>query len=245
MTFELQTILTFALGGLLVGLSKGGLGGVAGAMVVPLLSTSMPVAQATGLVLPLLIVGDWFALRIYWREWDMTYLRRMLPGGVAGIALGLLLLTSLPDQALRHLLGIMTLVVAAYKLASDSLAALAYTPRPWHGVLAGGLSGFASALANAGGPPCTAYLLLQKLRPLAFLGTQTLFFAVVNLVKLPGFLTANVIDLPLLGSILWVLPIIPLGVWIGKRILTRLNPKVFERVMLALLVYAGLALLLR
>jgi len=244
MTFELQTIPTFALAALMVGLAKGGLGGVIGAMIVPLLSTTMPVPHAAGIVLPLLIVGDWFALRVYWRQWDMKYLRLMLPGGVTGIALGLLLLTSLPDEALRHLLGVMILIVVSYKLASDSLAALAYTPHAWHGVLAGGLSGFASALANAGGPPCTAYLLLQKMPPLAFLGTQTLFFAVVNLLKLPGFLTANVIDLPLLASVLWVLPIIPVGVWLGKQLLTRLNPKVFERVMLALLTYAGLSLLL-
>jgi len=244
MTFELQTIPTFALAALMVGLAKGGLGGVIGAMIVPLLSTTMPVPHAAGIVLPLLIVGDWFALRVYWRQWDMKYLRLMLPGGVTGIALGLLLLTSLPDEALRHLLGVMILIVVSYKLASDSLAALAYTPHAWHGVLAGGLSGFASALANAGGPPCTAYLLLQKMPPLAFLGTFSLFFAVVNFLKLPGFLTARAIDLPLLGSLLWVLPLIPVGVWLGKRLLTRLNPKAFERLMLVLLTYAGVSLLL-
>jgi hypothetical protein len=50
----------------------------------------------------------------------------------------------------------MTLVVALYKLASDSLTQVTYTPRGWHGILAGWLAAFTSALANAGGPPATA-----------------------------------------------------------------------------------------
>ena len=99
-------------------------------------------------------------------------------------------------------------------------------------------------MANAGGPPVTAYLLLQKLPPLAFIGTQTLFFATINALKLPGFLSANVIDLPRLLSVLWALPIIPLGVWIGKWVILRLNQRVFEWLMLILLVYAGVSLLL-
>lgn len=244
MPIDLKTSLIFALTALLVGLAKGGLGGVVGAMVVPLLSTTMPVLQASGLALSLLLVGDVFALRLYWKQWDMKYLRLMLPAGVIGVVMGLLLLTSLPDQVLRRLLGIMTLVVALYKLASDSLTQVTYTPRGWHGILAGWLAAFTSALANAGGPPATAYLLLQKMPPLAFLGTFSLFFAVVNFLKLPGFLTARAIDLSLLGSLLWVLPLIPVGVWLGKRLLTRLNPKAFERLMLVLLTYAGLSLLL-
>jgi uncharacterized membrane protein YfcA len=79
---------------------------------------------------------------------------------------------------------------------------------------------------------------------LACLGTFSLFFAVGNFLKLPGFLPARASDLPLLGRLLWVLPLIPVGVWLGKRLLTRLNPKAFERLMLVLLTYAGVSLLL-
>ena len=240
---DLQAIAVVAAAALIVGLAKGGLGGVVGALLVPVLSTIMPISQAIGVALPLLLVGDVFALRAYWRTWDLKYIRLMLPGAVVGIAMGILLLTALSDDTLRRVLGIFTLVVAAYKFASDSLSALAYSPRPWHGVLAGWLAGGASALANAGGPPVTAYLLLQKMPPLAFVGTQTLFFATINTLKLPGFLSAQVIDLPRLLSVLWALPIIPLGVWLGKQIITRLNQRTFERLMLVLLVYAGLTLL--
>ena len=76
-----------------------------------------------------------------------------------------------------------------FKIASDRLASLAYQPRKWHGYFAGWASGFGSTLANVGAPPFTAYLLLQpKMTPRRFVGTTTLFFAVMNLTKVPGFI---------------------------------------------------------
>ena len=236
--------LVIILAALMVGLIKGGLGPVPGALLVPLLSTTMRVSEAVALTLPLLIVGDLFALPVYWRQWDSRMVRLMLPAAVGGIVMGLALLTTLPDDTLRRVLGAFTLLVAGYKLASDSIATLSYAPRDWHGWLAGWGSGFGSALANAGAPPITAYLLLQKVTPTVFIATTVLFFFVVNLIKLPAFLATNVVSIDQLLSIVWALPLIPVGVLAGRRVVQRLNPRLFERLMLVLLVWAGLTLLL-
>lgn len=240
----MESPLAIALAGLLIGLSKGGLGGsVAGAFILPLLSQSMPVPAAVGITLPLLMFADVFAVRFYWREWDMHHIRLLLPVAVIGIVMGTFLLATLPNDILKRMLGVFTLAVIAYKLGSDSLRTLAYEPRNWHGYLAGWASGFGSALANIGGPPITAYLLLQKLNPTNFVGTFTLFFAVVNWLKVPGFLLTNVIQPERLVSIAWALPIIPFGVWIGRRVIGWINPKVFDWLMTILLLWAGLSLL--
>jgi uncharacterized membrane protein YfcA len=228
---------------LFVGLVKGGLGPVAGALIVPLLSTSMPVTRAVGLTLPLLLVGDWIALPVYWRKWDAQELRLLIPGGVFGVLTGLVLLTTLSDNALRHVLGAFTLIVAGYKLASDSLTSLEYTPRRWHGILAGWGSGFGSALANVGAPPITAYLLLRRLTPTIFIGTTVIFFLVMNALKLPLYLATDVIKADQVVDILWALPLIPLGVWGGKRFVEWIDPKKFERLMLVALIGTGIALL--
>lgn len=241
----MNTNLTLLLAALLLGLSKGGLGGpVPGALVAPLLSSAMPVSQAVGLTLPLFMLGDAFALPVYWRKWEARHIRLMLPAAVVGIVMGILLLATLPDLVLRRLLGLFSLVAVLYKLASDSLPRLAYQPRDWHGYLAGWASGFSSALANAGAPPFTAYLLLQRVTPTAFIGTSILFFALVNLVKLPGFLAAHVLDLRQLLEVAWVVPVIPLGVWLGRRALLWIDAQTFERFMLFLLFLAALSLLL-
>ncbi len=229
---------------LLIGLSKGGLGGpIPVALTTPLLSAVMPVSQAVNLVLPLLIFADVFALWAYWRDWDMYYIRLMLPAAVLGVALGLLLLTTLPDLWLRRLLGLFTLVVIVYKIGSSRIARLHYQPRGWHGQLAGGASGFASALANTGAPPFTAYMLLQGVSPTVFIGTTTLFFAIVNLLKLPAVAAAGLLNFPLLLSAAWAIPLIPLSVWVGRQFINRVNPQLFESLMLALLLIASLSLI--
>ncbi len=231
------------LAALLVGLAKGGLGSVAGALIVPLLSAIMDVSTAVGITLPLLMFGDVFAMRAYWREWDMKIVRLLLPAAVLGIVAGALLLTSLSDTVLRLLLGIFSLVAFAYKLGNDSLKSLTYHPRDWHGYLAGGTTGFTSALANAGGPPFTAYMLMQDVAPLVFIGTSTLFFTIVNWFKLPIFLATAVIDVPQLLSMLWAVLLIPLGVWVGRAIIRRMNQKFFEWFMMLALLYAGVSLI--
>lgn len=242
---NLQTFFILALVALLVGFSKGGLGGaVPVSLTVPLLSLIFPVSTSIGLVLPLLIFADMFALYFYRGKWDMYYIRLLLPSAIIGVIIGTLLLTTLSDDALRLILGVFTLIAVLYRFASEFIKALTYSPRPWHGYLAGWASGFGSALANVGAPPFTAYMLLQPgVTPVTFVGTTTLFFAIVNLIKLPAFITSGALDLPLLLSIAWVAPIIPFGVWTGGKIIERINAKVFEYIMLVLLLILSLYLI--
>src|SRR5262249_3826204 len=111
-----------------------------------------------------------------------------------------------------------------------------YEHRDWHGYLAGWASGFGSALANVGAPAFTAYMLLQDVDPTVFIGTATLFFAIVNFLKLPiNLLSSNILNLHLLASVIWVIPVIPFGSWLGKRFVDRVNQCAFERLMLILL----------
>lgn len=239
---EIIIIFTVAL---LIGLSKGGLGGpVPVSLGLPLLSQIMPVPQAVGIMLPLLIFADMFAMRAYWKQWDMKMIRLMLPPAFLGILLGARLLSTLPDNTLRHILGIFTLIIVIYIYANELLTSLKYEHHNWHGRLAGFASGFGSALANAGGPPITGYLLLQKVKPINFIGTFTLFFTAVNLLKIPSFIVEGIIDINEFLGIIWVIPAIPLGVWIGHFVVTRMNAQLFQQIMLIALLIAGLYMLL-
>jgi uncharacterized protein len=243
----MSVLLMFALVAFLIGLSKGGLGGpVPISLTAPLLSLVIPVSEAIGTVLPLLIFADLFALYFYWRDWDMHYVRMMLPAAVVGIVIGTLLLATLDDTMLRRVIGAFTLIAVIYKVTSSRLKQFKYTPRQWHGVFAGWASGLGSSLANAGSPPFVAYMLMQpNVTPITFVGTTTLFFAIVNALKLPGFILAGTLNAPLLISVVFVLPIIPLGVWVGRVAVKRMNPQFFENLLLGSLFLLSLWLLLR
>ncbi len=238
-----EVILIVALASVIIGLSKGGLGPVAGGLVTPLLSLVMPVPEAVATALPLLMLGDLFALRLYWRAWNPHHIRLLLPFSAVGVVLGTLVLASLPDDVLRILLAAFSLIAVAYKLVSDRLTALTYRPRDWHAYLAGGASGFSSAVANVGAPPFTAYMLLQKVPPVEFIGTTSVFFLVVNLMKLPTLAVAGIMDGGKLTAALFGVPLVLGGAWLGRRFIDLVQPRVFDAIMTGMLVVAAVALL--
>ena len=224
--------------GFLIGVSKGGFGGL-GALLTPILALVLPVALAVGVLLPMLMVGDAFAVYMYWKEWNLDLVKRALPAGIAGALAGTALLSWLLPDGLRVILGIFVLLLVAYKFFSDRIQAMRYEPRPWHAPAAGFLSGIASGMFNNGGPAFSSYLLLQKLKPRPFIATSAIYFALLNLIKVPGFLYTGVLDLPLLFSLWWVFPFIPIGIWVARITLTRVSPAAFEWVIILLLIFSS------
>jgi len=241
----MEEILIFALVGVLVGLSKGGLGGpLPVALTVPLLSRIILPQQAVGIVLPLLMFADVFAVYFYWKEWDKRYLTYLLIPGLIGVAFGTFILKDIDEQTLKRIIGGFTLIAISFKILNDRIKSIQYQPQIWHGWLAGWASGFASALANVGGPPITVYLLLQKnMSPRKFIGTNTLFFTIINWTKLPGFIGLGILDVQKFLSIAWVLVIIPFAIYGARNIITRINQKTFEWIMIIPLLILSISLL--
>ena len=114
-----------------------------------------------------------------------------------------------------------------------------YTASRWHAPAAGALAGLASGLFNNGGPPFNAYMLLLQLPPRTFIATATLFFTLINIIKVPGFLYTGILDVPRLLSLWWVFPFIPLGIMAARFLVVRLSQLWFERVVMAMLLSAA------
>jgi hypothetical protein len=224
--------------GLLIGFSKGGFVAL-GALLTPMLSLVLPVSQAVGVLLPMLMVGDAFAIYFYRRQWDTALIKRMLPVAAIGALAGTFLLANLPADVMRVALAVFVLFLVAYKFASDSLSRLRYQPRRWHAPAAGSLAGLASGMFNNGGPPFSSFLLLQKYEPRVFIATTALFFGLLNLIKVPGYLYTGVLNLPLLFSFWWVFLFIPPGIWAARWLVTRIDPRSFEWVIVVLLLFSS------
>jgi hypothetical protein len=243
---QLPVYLAYALALFLTGLSKAGLGGTLGFLITPMLALVMPLNQAVGLMLPVLILGDLFTLAAYWRRWEVRHLWVLFVGALFGVTLATLALANFPLDVLRKGLGVLVLVFFAYRLLERRIhSRLTYQPRQWHGVLAGSLAGFTSTLAHAGGPLVAIYLLLQKLPPATFIATSALFFVVLNWIKVPYYYFAGLFDFKRQLQFVWLMPLLLLGVWTGKRLVNRMNRKIFEAVILVLLLVSGLLLLFR
>lgn len=234
-----------AVAALMVGMGKGGFGVAFAALATPLLAMILPVDKVLALMLVVQMVADVFAVGAHWKRWDHRLVITLLPGALAGVTIGTVFITAVSAQALRTTLAVVILLFTLYKVFERSLLrGVAYRPRPWHSPLAGGISGFTSAVANNGGPPVTIYLLLHNLQPRTFIATTAIFFLLLNYIKLPFYLYAGLFDWALLRSALWILPLAPIGVWIGKAFVLRVNKELYERVILLFLVISALLVLL-
>lgn len=98
-----------AVGAALVGFAKTAVGGV-GALAVVAFAAVLPAKESTGVLLPLLCVGDLIAVRVYHRHADWRVLLTLLPGVVPGMALGAWFLSVADDTLTRRVIGA-TLVV--------------------------------------------------------------------------------------------------------------------------------------
>ncbi len=235
----------FAAAVLMIGMGKGGLGVAFAALATPLLAMILPVDTVLALVLVAQMTADVFAVGAHWKRWDHRLVMLLIPGALVGVAIGAFFITSVSAQALRTTLAVVILLFTAYKIFERRLLrGAAYRPRPWHSALAGGISGFTSAVANNGGPPVTIYLLLRGLPPRTFIGTTALFFLILNYIKVPFYLYAGMFDWALLRSALPLLALAPIGVWIGRAFVLRVNKEMYERVILLFLVISALLVLL-
>jgi uncharacterized membrane protein YfcA len=234
---------------LLTGISKGGFGAGSGGLAVPLMSIFIAPPEAAGIMLPILCAMDLFGVHAYRGRWSTAHLKVMLPGALIGIGLGALAFGSLPVNAIRLLLGIIAVTFAVNqelgltaKLAARLDRAHA-RPGPLAGAFWGGVSGFTSTLAHAGGPPFAVYMLPQKLDKTLLVGTSVVFFLVVNYVKLVPYAFLGQLNLGNLTASLVFAPLAPLGIWLGVWLHARISERAFYRVSYALLFLTGVKLI--
>lgn len=211
---------------LLMGLSKSGFGAGFGALAVPLMALAVPVPQAAAIMLPLLAVMDGFGLAALWRERDRALIRLLVPAGLLGTLLGTLLFGWLSASVVAALVGALTLCFLAIRRFFPARADAPPPPR-WLGWLMGTVSGFTSFVAHAGGPPIGFFVLPLKLSPLRFTATMAVFFTAVNLSKWLPYAWLGLIDASNLTTSLVLMPLAPLGVWLGVRVVRHIPHRLF------------------
>ncbi|HVZ64457.1 MAG TPA: sulfite exporter TauE/SafE family protein [Lacunisphaera sp.] len=233
-------------GALAAGFSKTGIPGL-GILFVAVFAIVLPARQATGVVLPLLILGDVFAVVVYRRHAQWRHLWRLLPATLAGIVVGWWVLRKADDAQTARLVGVLLVAMLAvhgwrrFRARTDP-AAPAPSARVF-AVASGLFAGFSTQVANAAGPVMTLYLLAMRLPKLEFVGTGAVFFMLVNWVKVPFMVQLGLINHDSLLLNLWLAPAVMVGALLGRVALPRINTATFEAVALVLAILAVAKLL--
>jgi len=227
---------------LLMGISKSGFGAGFGSLAVPMMALAVTVPQAAAILMPVLLVMDILGMAAFRKDFDMKLLRFLLPWGLVGIGVGTLLFKVLNAQVVAGLVGAFTLLFLAQRVA--------FPPKPdsppppkWLGAILTATAGFTSFIAHAGGPPVNAYVIPMRLSPVRFTDTMAFFFFVINLSKWIPYAWLGLLDWRNMATSLVLLPIAPIGVWVGVWLARRISQRLFYGFLYAGMLLTGLKLL--
>ncbi|NMA42802.1 MAG: sulfite exporter TauE/SafE family protein [Oligosphaeraceae bacterium] len=239
---------------LVVGMSKAGLPGL-GSLAVPLMAMLFPPTWSSGILLPLLVAGDFIGVYHFKRHADWRLLLRLLPTAFCGIVTGFFLMRHLlagdlerANHIVKVCIGTLILILLFFNLLKEAVLKFDFDKLPgvwnWTLVICFGLiAGITTQLANAAGPFINIYLLSMRLPKDNFVGTSAWYFCILNCCKLPFMIGLGSINRHSLCFNLKLLPALVVGALLAIFISAKMNEKHFSRLVFVLTFFAALKLL--
>ncbi|MGL4944612.1 MAG: sulfite exporter TauE/SafE family protein [Thermoguttaceae bacterium] len=242
-----------SLAAMLVGMSKTGVPGL-GIVSVLLMALALPGAEKTsmGVMVPLLIVADLLAVFYHYARCDWRQLMRMVPSVAIGMACGSVVLWSLDDALFRVVLAVLILILVVAEQSRRFVRRKNNVSTPksnvawwglWQTWFFGFLAGATTMIGNAAGPVMSVYLMAQDRNKADFMGTYVVFFALVNLSKLPVVVGLGMVTSDTLKLDLAFVPAIFVGAIVGQHLFRIVPERIFFAVVTILNVYVPIQIL--
>ncbi len=230
---------------MVIGLSKAGIKGIA-IVNVTLMALAFEVKESTGIVVPLLVFGDIFAVIYYNRHANWLYIIRFLPWILVGIVIGVLIGNDLNEATFKISMAIiiLTSVVMMYwwdRKKSQNV------PTHWlFASIVGTIAGITTMIGNLGGAFSNIYFLAMRVPKNEFIGTAAWLFLIINIIKLPLHIFVwETITLDTFIFDLKLIPAIILGVFIGVKLVNLIKEDFYRKMILILTALGALLILFR
>jgi hypothetical protein len=214
---------------ILVGMSKTGVPGVS-MVVVPAMALIFGGKASTGVLLPILITADLFAVIYYHRHAEWKPLLRALPWAFLGLLLALWIGNLVNDHQFKQIIALSVLFSLGLMVWNDlSHKKRNLTGHRWYAAVFGILGGFATMIGNVAGPVFAIYLLALHLPKKNYIGTTAWFFAIINITKLPlqyfvwNNITANMLIIDFLA-----IPFVMVGAFIGIKLVRMIKEPAYR-----------------
>jgi len=235
MTPELTIILTI----LIASFVRGASGFGAALIAMPILSSLTSVAEAAPLVALIGLTNDTLLCLYYRRSFDWAIVAQLLVGSVLGIPFGFLLLKVAPANVMLSALGLAIAAYSLYALLSPAMPVL-QSQRWLYGT--GFISGLLNGSYNLPGPPVILYGNSQKWSQETFKSNLSSFFWCNAVLVVLGHSLQQRISEVTLHHYAIALPSLLIGTSTGIALSRYFNPKIFQRIVLAILLVLGIQL---
>lgn len=233
-----------AFGALGIGVSKAGFPGISMLHVV-LYAMVFGAFESTGVLLPMLVVGDLCAIHFFGRSASWQHVRRLLPPTVVGIVIGWAMMDRMDSGQFKLIVGGIILALTGVQMfrtyRPDAFDAVPH--QTWLAIVLGLLAGVTTMLANAAGPVVALYLLAVMLPKWELIGTSAWLFLVLNVLKLPLSFDLGLINQSTLLIAASFAPMIPVGMLGGRWLVARVSQRWFNLILLGFTAIAALRLI--
>ena len=228
---------------ILFGIAKSGLGGSIALISIPLMTIAMPLTNALGIILPILIFSDFIATYKYRKEYDFETLKLMVPFAAIGIFIGSLTFTFFSEELLKFIIGLMGFLFAGHYFFFKKNKEAKSDKNFLKGGVCSTIAGFTSFCVHAGGTPTSLYLLPLRMKKEIYVGTRIIFFACLNLFKLPLYINLSMTNFETFKQSLILFPVALLGILIGYKLLKIIEEKLFYNILYTLIFITSTKLL--
>ena len=221
-----------------------GFTGFGGALLtVPLLSLIWDVQQAIVVVAVMQVVTGGTLAVLSRRSVAREELVRVLIPSFAGLAVGALLLSSLPVEWVARALGVFSIAAGVHILVHIRKALVIRSAGRVETGGAGLVAGLLQGMVGTGGPVIVPYLQRILSGSASLRSTLLTYFLVLDVVRLISYVPLGVAGRSAIGPSLYLLPFAVAASLAGGRVQVQVSDAVFRVAVAALLVLAGALLL--
>jgi uncharacterized membrane protein YfcA len=167
----------------------------------------------------------------------------MVPFAAIGIFIGSLTFTFFSEELLKFIIGLMGFLFAGHYFFFKKNKEAKSDKNFLKGGVCSTIAGFTSFCVHAGGTPTSLYLLPLRMKKEIYVGTRIIFFACLNLFKLPLYINLSMTNFETFKQSLILFPVALLGILIGYKLLKIIEEKLFYNILYTLIFITSTKLL--
>ncbi|MBD0831449.1 sulfite exporter TauE/SafE family protein [Aestuariibaculum sediminum] len=245
--FNLSGIQWIAIGfaAFVLGLSKSGIKGI-GIIIILILAFVFGEKASTGILLPMLIAADVFAVSYYNKHAQWSYIKKLMPAMVVGVLVGVWVGNDISEALFKRIMAIIIIGSVCVMFYTERKQNTVVPNNVWFASSMGFLAGFSTMIGNLAGPIANIYFLATRLPKNEFIGTAAWLFFIINVFKLPFhfFVWHTVtVDTLVLNSVL--IPFVVLGFFLGAYVVKLISNVNYRRFILIVTAVGGVVMLFR
>jgi uncharacterized protein len=241
--FSILQCLILVFSAFIIGLSKAGINSIS-ILTVSGLAYVFGSKSSTGILLPMLLFADVFAVKYYNRHTDWKYIFKLLPWMIIGIILGVWFGKDISEVVFKKSLAILVVITIISMIWWETQSNKS-VPKHWSFAGSIGLmAGFTTMVGNMAGAFSNVYFLAMRLQKEIFIGTSAWLFLIINAFKVPFHVFIwHTISWDSLVINLWLIPFLLSGFFVGIKMVKQIQEDRYRKLILYLTGFASIFIL--